>query len=107
MDKRNNRKDKKSLSTNRVAEIDIRKTKTNERMRTDTNLDKNVKTLTELKLELDEAAKINPCPGCKHDTEQLAKFISAKLDYVRNGSNIDREMVNPLRKLTTSNCEIR
>jgi hypothetical protein len=96
MDKR---KDKKSSSTDRVADINIRKTKTNERMGVDIDPNKNVKALAELKLELDEAAKINPCPGCKHDTEQLAKFISAKLDSARSGSSMDREMIKSLREV--------
>ncbi len=96
MDKR---REKKSSSTDRVTDIDIRKTKTNERMGVNTEPNKNVKILTELKLELDEAAKINPCPGCKHDTELLAKFISAKLDSARSGSSMDRETIKSLKEV--------
>ncbi len=96
MDKR---KDKKSSPTDKVADIDIRKTKADERMGVNTEPNKNVKTLAELKLELDEAAKINPCPGCKHDTELLAKFISAKLDSARSGSSIGRKTIKSLKEV--------
>ncbi len=92
-------KDKKPVSTSRTADIDIRKTKADERMEVETKSDKNVKVLTELKHELDEAAKINPCPGCKHDTEQLAKFISAKLDSVRSGSVMDKDTTKSLKEV--------
>ena len=92
-------RDKKSVSTNRAADIDIRRTKADESMGVETKSYKNLKILTGLKQELDEAAKINPCPGCKHDTEQLAKFISAKLDSVRSGSIMDRETAKSLKEV--------
>ncbi len=96
MDKR---KDKKSSSPDRITDIDIRKTKANWGMGVDIGSNKNVNTLSKLKLELDESAKINPCPGCKHDTEQLAKFISAKLDSARSGLSIDMETTKSLKEV--------
>ena len=92
-------RDKKLISTNKAADIDIRITKVDENMVVETKLGKNVKVLTDLKQELDKAAKINPCPGCKHDTEQLAKFISAKLDSVRSRSVIDRDTFKFLKEV--------
>lgn len=83
----------------KVTNINIRKTEADERMRVENNLEKTVKTLTELKLEIDKAAKINPCPGCKHDTEQLAKFISAKLDSVRSGSDMSSNTIGYLKEV--------
>jgi hypothetical protein len=92
-------KDKKPLSTGRAGEIDIRRTKVGENMRVEIKSDKSIKILTSLKQELDEAAKINPCPGCKHDTEQLAKFVSIKLDSVRKGSVMDRGTAKSLKEV--------
>ena len=96
MNKRNN---KTISSINRVTDVNIRKTMINKNMKVNNNTNKDVKIITKLKLELDEAAHNSPCPGCKHDIEQLAKFISAKLDSIEKRSNIDKETTNALREV--------
>ncbi len=51
-------------------------------------LEKDVKTLSMLKIELDEAAKVQPCPACKEDIEQLTKFTVAKIDAIKTNSKV-------------------
>ncbi len=99
MDEKMNKRKDKLLSGNRVADVDIKKTKPTNNTEVKTIQHENVKTLTEIKQELVKAAKINPCPACKHDTQQLAKFISAKLDSIRNDSLIDKNAVKYLKEL--------
>jgi hypothetical protein len=53
--------------------------------------------LTMIKTELDEAAKVQPCPGCKHDIEQLAKFVAAKADALQSGSKVDSTVSKALK----------
>lgn len=50
-------------------------------------LEKDVKT-SMLKIELDEAAKVQPCPACKEDIEQLTKFTVAKIDAIKTNSKV-------------------
>jgi hypothetical protein len=55
--------------------------------------------LEEIVLKLDASAKYNPCPACKHDTEQLSKFISKKAESIRTGGMLASEDVKPLKEV--------
>ncbi|MEM3781680.1 MAG: hypothetical protein QXT43_01815 [Candidatus Micrarchaeaceae archaeon] len=55
--------------------------------------------LSELKSALDEAAKYNPCPACKYDTEQLSKFISIKIESIKTGRAVTKEDIKPLKEV--------
>lgn len=55
--------------------------------------------LSKLKSALDEAAKYNPCPACKHDTEQLSKFISIKIESIKTGRAVTKEDIKPLKEV--------
>ncbi len=38
--------------------------------------------LRDIKLMLSDAAKMQACPGCKHDMEQLAKSVESKMEFI-------------------------
>ncbi len=51
------------------------------------------------KVELDEAARIQPCPGCKHDIEQLSNLLGRRLASLRGGRAMDGDPLKTLREL--------
>lgn len=78
--------------------IAIRKEKTDEGMPTN-SMDGSATILLEIKVELDRAAKLNPCPGCKHDIEQLSKYMSEKAESIQKGLTPRRELMKSLKEL--------
>lgn len=56
-----------------------------------------IKNLSMLKEELDKAAKIQPCPGCKHDIEQLSKFINTQI--TGHDTNYSKEDMKTLKEV--------
>ncbi len=64
-----------------------------------TYLNKDINILMDIKLELNEAARSNPCPGCKYDTKLLAKFVSIKLNSMKNGSSINKNKIKFLKEV--------
>ncbi len=58
-----------------------------------------IKILMAVKSKLDESAKINTCPACKHDTIQLSKFLSKKIRSIRTGKPVSKEDLKVLKSL--------
>ncbi len=58
-----------------------------------------IKILMAVKAKLDESARFNSCPACKHDTIQLSKFLSKKIISIRTGKAITRDEIKILKNL--------
>ena len=63
------------------------------------NTEKDSKTLYAIGLNLEEAAKVQPCPACKQDIEQLKRFIDAKADAVKSDSKLNKEEIRALKEV--------
>lgn len=62
-----------------------------------------VKILLDVKLELDNAARIQPCPACRHDMEQLGIFLESKIRSVQTSSPTDDKTARILKNLNYIN----
>ncbi len=58
-----------------------------------------IKILMAVKAKVNESAKFNSCPACKHDTIQLSKFLSKKIISIRTGKAITRDEIKILKNL--------
>lgn len=58
-----------------------------------------VRALTDVRDELGKAAAVQPCPGCKYDIEQLAKFMDGKIEALKTGAPVERERLKALREV--------
>ena len=64
---------------------------------------KDIKILLEVKGELDNATKIQPCSACKHDMEQLGIFLESKIRAVQTNSLLDDKMTKIVKDLSYIN----
>ncbi len=55
--------------------------------------------LQSVRKEFHRAAKIQPCPACKHDMEQLEIFLDYKIGFVKAHSPIDEKAGKILHEL--------
>jgi len=55
--------------------------------------------LLKAKKELDEATKIQPCPACKHDMEQLSLFLNEKIKFGIDSSKMNEKTVKILKSI--------
>lgn len=58
-----------------------------------------ISILIEVNNLLNEAAKAQPCPGCKQDIKQLSKFVKAELDFLQTHKKLDKKTVIILKDL--------
>jgi hypothetical protein len=58
-----------------------------------------IKILLRIKDELDIAAKVQPCPACKEDTEKLSAFVGAKAYSIKNNSAVDKGSIKALKEV--------
>ena len=64
---------------------------------------KDVRILLEVKSELDDATKVQPCPACKHDMELLNIFLESKIRAMRTDSLMDDKMAKIVKDLSYVN----
>ncbi len=67
------------------------------------DLGKKIDTLSKIKGGLDEAARIQPCPGCKHDIEQLSKFMEGKIESIKTGASVNNSAKKALKEVDSIN----
>ncbi len=60
---------------------------------------KELNMLQSVRKEFHRAAKIQPCPACKHDMEQLEIFLDYKIGFVKAHSPIDEKAGKILHEL--------
>lgn len=58
-----------------------------------------IRILMAVKAKLDESARFNSCPACKHDTIQLSKFLSKKIRSIRTGKPVSKDDLKVLKSL--------
>lgn len=55
--------------------------------------------LLKAKAQLDKATKIQPCPACRHDMEQLSLFLEEKIKSEVNSSTTNEKALKILKNL--------
>ena len=79
--------------------MDVYKTSLADDIKFKNNQDGDMEILSAIEMELEEAAKLNPCPACKYDITQLARFVSAKKTSIQKRSVIDKEITKSLKEV--------
>lgn len=64
---------------------------------------RDVKILLDVKKELDDATRIQPCPACRHDMEQLGIFLESKIKSVQTASLTNGKTARILKQLSYIN----
>lgn len=62
-----------------------------------------VKILLDVKEELDYATRIQPCPACRYDMEQLGIFLKSKIESIRASSVVENKAARILKDLNYIN----
>lgn len=62
-----------------------------------------IRVLAEIKGELDVAARMQPCPACKHDMEQLSLFLELKISSIKNRSAMNAKTARIVKELNYIN----
>lgn len=61
------------------------------------------KILLDVKKELEDATRIQPCPACKHDMEKFRIFLEAKIKSIQSASSTDGKTAKILKELSYIN----
>jgi hypothetical protein len=93
------------LTNRNVTDLFMLKRKDNLKIQNDDEDMKNsitkqdIKILSDVRRLLKKAADVQPCPGCKHDIEQLEKFVGEKKDALENEKLVNKKTAELLKEV--------